>query len=137
MSTETEIFRGIHIDILYEYDCIEVMVDDRNFHDNSSGIFSINNVVEFTLHRNNKYLIFNKENTNYEIDPKLYGYIREQIYKQLQKAGIRKVIFVVKPSQYDDIYKKFDPKNSYMIGFTTRDEALAWIKQDLSKQIFT
>ncbi len=57
MATEKEIFRGLHINIHHDFDCIEVIVDEANFHDNASGIISINNVVEFALNRSIKYLI--------------------------------------------------------------------------------
>lgn len=131
MATENEFFRGLHINIHHDFDCIEVMVDEANFHDNASGIISINNVVEFALNRSNKYLIYNKLNSGYEVDPKLFGYIRNKIIKQLQLAGIRKMVFVVDEVRYAKYYKKLDPQTSFIIGFTSLYAALGWIKEDL------
>jgi len=130
MSTEKEIFRGLQINVYHDLNCIEVMVDETNFHDNASGIFSINNVVEFALNRSNKYLIYNKLNSYFEVDPKLSGYIRDMIIKQLQLAGIRKMIFIVDKLRYEENYKKLDAASSYIIGFTSLEMAIEWIKED-------
>lgn len=134
MATEKEIFRGLHINIHHDLDCIEVMVDEANFHDNASGIISINNVVEFALNRSNKYLIYNKLNSDYEVDPKLFGYIRDKIIKQLQLAGVRKMVFVVDKVRYEQNYKMLDAHTSFIIGFTSLRAALGWITEDLKTQ---
>jgi hypothetical protein len=130
MATTKEIFRGLHFIIHHDYDCIEVLVDDLNFHDNASGILSITNVVEYVLNRTNKYLIYNKLNSDFEVDEKLYGYIRDQIIKQLQLAGIRKMIFIVDEIRYEKNYEMLDPKSSFIIGFISLDAAFEWIKKD-------
>jgi hypothetical protein len=136
MATEKEIFRGLNISIHHDFDCIEVLVDDANFHDNASGIISINNVVEFALNRSNKYLIYNKLDLSYEVDPKLSGYIRDKIIKQLQLAGIRKMIFIVDELRYEENYKKLDAASSFIIGFTSLEMGMEWIKED-SRDTFT
>ena len=134
MSSESEVFRGMQINIYPEYDSIEVMVDEKNFHDNISGIFSINNVVEYVLHRSNKYLIYNKLDHHYEVDPKLYSYINDQIFRQLKAAGIRRVIFIIGEKSYLESYQHLNPETSYMLGFTSRNDALGWIEKDRLKQ---
>jgi len=134
MATEKEIFRGLHTNIHHDFDCIEVIVDEANFHDNASGIISINNVVEFALNRSIKYLIYNKLNSDFEVDPKLFGYIRNKIMKQLQLAGVRKMVFIVDEVRYEKSYNELDAHTSFIIGFTSLQAALEWIKEDLINQ---
>lgn len=122
-------YRGLDIYVYQELKTIEVLVNDTSFGNTEKSITNISIISEYIVNRNYNYIVFNKLETDIELNPRLYDYIKKVIYKQFKEEGIRKVIFVVNKYLYDKIYHKFKPESSFMFGLTSHKSVFDWIEK--------
>lgn len=73
-------------------------------------------------------MIFNKLNTDFEIDTALYGFFKSNVFPQLRASGVLKSLYVVSQHQYDKLYHDCHEREPFMRGFLTMEDALEWIQ---------
>lgn len=118
----TKEYNGVNYVFHTETQCLEIIINSSEFKDDEESIRSLSAIVELASLSKPKFVLLNKENTNFELTAYLYQYVKDIIYKQLQQDGVRHIIFLLNKKNNNDVYKKYLNWNNFMVAETSRYE---------------
>lgn len=124
------VYKNLCLKLNFEFDCLEVLIDDINFSDQETYIVSVSAMLEYALSIHPKYLILNKLDSRFEIKPELYSFTRKNIIAPLKSDGLRKIICLVTKEEYERRYKDIEILEPFIKGLTSNAEAINWIAEN-------
>lgn len=92
-------------------------------------IKNINSFIEFCEDYKPEFIIFDKNDTNFEINMDLKDFTVNSIYSTLPKTWIKKVTFIVNSCHFKETYKNVEEKIPIMKAFPKLDDAFEYIKK--------
>ena len=123
-------YKGLNLTEHLNGSVLEIIVCENCFNNTASCIESISYLVEFVaIHGGIRYVIFNKLNTDFELNSILYGFFQNHIFPQLHSYGVLMTHYLVNKNQYDSLYKNVNERNSFMMAFLSLEESLRWINE--------
>jgi len=111
---------------------LELIMEDKDFSDFSSYIYSTSLLVEYALHTMPDYIILNKLDANFTPFKELYGFTRQYIITPLKNENIKKVLVLTNEKPYNDKFVAEDDEEPYLLGFECLEDAKNWIKANNS-----
>jgi hypothetical protein len=123
-------YKNLDFKINSELNCLEVLIDDINFSDQKSYIYSVSILLEFALTVNPRYLILNKLNSKFKIKPELYPFTSNNILNPLKNNGVKKIICMATEEEIQNHYKKIELEEPFIKALPSKDEVINWITEN-------
>lgn len=129
MQTEV-IYKTLRVITDTDIRSAEFIINDYNLESPDAYIKFISLVSEYIEAHFPEYVIFNKKDSDFELDKLTIPFTRDIIFKQLRFFGVRKVLMVVSENQFEKTYKDIEARIPLMKGFLNLEEAYQWIRKD-------
>lgn len=129
-ETENIAYKNLCLKLNFEFDYLEVLIDDTNFSNQETYIASVSAMLEYALTRHPKYIILNKLDSKFEIKPELYSFTRKNIIAPLKSDGLKKIICLVKNEEYEPRYKEIELIEPIIKALPSKAEAIKWIVEN-------
>jgi hypothetical protein len=123
-------YKNLDFKINSELNCLEVLIDDINFSDQKSYIYSVSILLEFALTVNPRYLILNKLNSKFKIKPELYPFTSNNIINPLKSNGVKKIICMATEEELQTHYKKIELEEPFIKALPSKAEVINWITEN-------
>lgn len=106
-------YRGVKFHQHTDISMIEFKISENNIYDEFDYIEKISNFVELIGHKKPKYILFTKNDKDFEISPDLYEYTQNHVIQLIFEYQVDKIFFLVTPERYEK-YKNKMPKNIFI-----------------------
>ena len=134
MSTKKEIeYKGIHFLWNKELNYLELIMDDKNIHDQTSYIITTGIMTEYCEKTKPKYLVFNKLFSDFVLTNHQREFTEQYVFSVLHSVGVRKFILLVNEVSEKYNFKRLvgEINDPYMIGFKSIDDMENWMRQQI------
>jgi len=129
-ETETIAYKNLCLRLNFQFDYLEILIDDINFSNQETYIASVSAMLEYALTRHPKYIILNKLDSKFEVKPELYSFTRKNIIDPLKSDGLKKIICLVKEEEYERRYKAIEIVEPLIKALPSKAEAIKWIVEN-------
>jgi hypothetical protein len=130
VETENITYKNLCLILNFEFNYLEILIDDINFSNQETYIASVSAMLEYALTRHPKYIILNKLDSKFKIKPELYSFTRKNIIAPLKSDGLKKIICLVKKEEYEPRYKEIELIEPIIKALPSKAEALKWIVEN-------
>lgn len=133
MATKPVEYKGLRLRRNEDLNYLELIIDEKNFHDQYSYIISISVMAEYCEYVRPDFVVINKLESDFQLSRNTQQFTKEKIFNVLKSCGVKKVVMLGKESLYQSRYKTIETKNPFMIGFRSVEEMEQWMAGQVGK----
>ncbi len=89
-------YKGIEVTHHENLKILELHVKESNIHDDVSYVEKIVIFIELVHYIKPKYIVFNKLDTDFDIQPHLHEFTIKNVLPEMRYAGVKKNYFLIK-----------------------------------------